>query len=1207
MVSAKCREVLRLRLLLVAVLVWTLAGAVGRAQGMAAQSAAGGKARPELFVASGATTGKTRGATAFSPNGKWYVSGDGGTWQIWSTVLDTELRRWSPLPAVIVSNLAVAADAKTILSLGTPVMTRPEFHADGTMVGSTMKTAVALVDAVSGRLARSVDVDDAPVSLAASPTEMVFAELNADGNGVSVRAIADGKVVFAAKAKDKAPANPTIASRVFFSADGALLFVLNAEGVAAWDWHGGRKVLDFDARAAHAANLDRAVPVNYAGKPVSTARAEHYDELVGGDLSRDGRGLVVCSRDELTFFDIEARTAKIVKRPAIAAEGDRLFSECGYFPQGRYFVNTYSARTSLEMKTVLVNVKSGERVESEVVVDAVAIVPKSDRSLVRVGEQTVLLSEAGGRDAPYPPIAAFHPSFTKGGERLFWRNGQEFPLAWNLRSGEAGPVKAMTVSGYALAPSGDGGRMAYEERAGVGGSVAVFESGQNGREGRVVGRFPDAGLSTMFEPVLNGDGTVLAMLSSDTEAAVYRVGEKRRVFSLQLQAGESRDLQMALNPAGTLLAMARADGVKVYRLGDGAKVAEFAFPANPVASFGSYVQFSPDGAWLGIAHQPEPLRLVATKNWKDERRLAPVQYGPFAFSPDGRRIAYPEAARMETDEKVISFVVSGGGLVVDEVATGRRIYAVPSARVGLYCWPAFSPDGRLLAVNTETGMELLEAGSGKLLATLWVFGGAPYYDWLVATPDGRFDGSPGAWRRASWRFHDDTLDVAPLEIFFKEFYRAGLLADVVAGTDEGGTVDVAGIDRRQPVVEMSVDEKEETVAVDHVHLRLAVAESREKAEVGTGGSGARDVRLFRNGVLVKVWRGEVALDARGVGHVETDVPIAEGENGFTAYAFNEAGIKSVDATASVTGAESLHRKGTAYVVAIGVNRYAEQAKLGPIDLQFAVPDARDFESSFAASLARVGEFERPVTVSLFDEDATKGNILAALRVLGGGGTGGLTEAQKTLLAGLGKARPEDGVFLFFGGHGLPGGKHYYLAPHDFDRTGKSPEAAHAISDDELGRALEPITPGRFFLVIDACDSGQAVETNTTIGPVNGSGLAQLAYEKGLDILAAAQASEKAYEEATLGGGHGYLTYALVDEGLKTPAAATGGQVELLPWFEYAKWRVPDLQSARLREDASAAGRGGTRAGDDEAPQHPRVFYRREPEHDAFVVAMPGGR
>jgi hypothetical protein len=128
--------------------------------------------------------------------------------------------------------------------------------------------------------------------------------------------------------------------------------------------------------------------------------------------------------------------------------------------------------------------------------------------------------------------------------------------------------------------------------------------------------------------------------------------------------------------------------------------------------------------------------------------------------------------------------------------------------------------------------------------------------------------------------------------------------------------------------------------------------------------------------------------------------------------------------------------------------------------------------------------------------------------------------------------------------------------------------------------------------------------------MNSKGLAQLAYEKGIDILAAAQSYQAALEAQQLG--HGYLTYALVEEGLKTPAADTSpkdGQVDVREWLDYATERVPQMQEAIIRQ-AREQGRELSFAEEEEehtehaeqGVQRPRVFYRREAENPLFIVS-----
>src|SRR5207249_11770463 len=157
----------------------------------------------------------------------------------------------------------------------------------------------------------------------------------------------------------------------------------------------------------------------------------------------------------------------------------------------------------------------------------------------------------------------------------------------------------------------------------------------------------------------------------------------------------------------------------------------------------------------------------------------------------------------------------------------------------------------------------------------------------------------------------------------------------------------------------------------------------------------------------------------------------------------------------------------------------------------------------------------------------------------------------------GRVKPEDAVVVYFAGHGTVGSclsattrqvnakDRFYLVPHDLGYKEEIPErcqqkmldevAHHSISDEELTKAFEGIDAGQILLVIDACNSGQALESEEKRrGPMNSKGLAQLAYEKGMYILTAAQSYQAALEAAQFG--HGLLTYVLVEEGLKTQVA-----------------------------------------------------------------------
>jgi uncharacterized caspase-like protein len=350
------------------------------------------------------------------------------------------------------------------------------------------------------------------------------------------------------------------------------------------------------------------------------------------------------------------------------------------------------------------------------------------------------------------------------------------------------------------------------------------------------------------------------------------------------------------------------------------------------------------------------------------------------------------------------------------------------------------------------------------------------------------------------------------------------------------------------------------------------------------------VRLFRNGTLVRRWPGDVLKGQSNV-TLDATVPVVAGDNRFTAYAFNNDNVKSTDALFAVTGSAALARKGVAHVIAVGVNQYAN----AQYNLKYAAADAQAFAREVKTQQEKLAAFERVEVTELVDAQATKDNVLAAIAKMRG-------------------AQPEDAVIVYFAGHGTAKGARFYLVPHDLGYTG--PRAgvdatavdtilAHSISDEDIEQAMEGVDAGKLLMVIDACNSGQALEAEERRrGPMNSKGLAQLAYEKGMFILTAAQSYQAALEAAQLG--HGYLTYTLIDEGLgKALADRDGkdGQITVREWFDYATERVPEMQQQNtgtrllLEIDDKAASVDAVRN-----LQRPRAFYRRESL--PVVIARP---
>jgi WD40 repeat protein len=693
---------------------------------------------------------------------------------------------------------------------------------------------------------------------------------------------------------------------------------------------------------------------------------------------------------------------------------------------------------------------------------------------------------------------------------------------------------------------------------------------------------------------------VLASASNDRTIKLWdtTATPPRELRTLAGHGGEVHAL--AFNADGSRVASGSSNGeVKIWNTADGGLVQTL----NGHNALVSSVAFSPDAKTLASASYDQTTRMWDAASGQTIRTLNGAdKFACVAYSRDGQTLLAGNAR---------------GEIKFWNAATGadmRNLNAHTDAVNAL----AFSRDGRWLVSGSEDGSARVWSGDrGELRATLVSL--LESEEWLVVAPDGLFDGSPAAWNQIMWRFEGGTLNVRPVEVFFNEYYYPGLLGDIFAGRPTQAAKNIAERDRRQPQVRLSVAGDASNVKTKTVPVRLEVDEATAADALHAGGSGAQDLRLFRNGLLVRLWRGDVLKGESGKTVIEADVPIVAGENQLTAYVFNRDNVKSVDAQLLVRGDASLRRAGTAYILAVGVNKYANPG----FNLNFANADAQTFGDEVQKAQARIAGYAKIEVVRLFDTEGTKANLLAAIKRLGGGESA-LPPGAPPELSKLQRAQPEDTVIIYYAGHGIAQGQRFYIIPHDLgyagDRTkidaaGMKTLLEHSLSDRELEAALESVDAAQAVLILDACNSGQALEAeDKRLGPMNSKGLAQLAYEKGMFILTAAQGYQAAKEATQLG--HGLLTYALVVQGLREGAADArprDGQVLMGEWLDYATERVPLMQLESMKRSRGLLGQatatplafvdGEQRVVNPEnrSLQRPRVFYRRELAARPLVV------
>jgi uncharacterized caspase-like protein len=388
-----------------------------------------------------------------------------------------------------------------------------------------------------------------------------------------------------------------------------------------------------------------------------------------------------------------------------------------------------------------------------------------------------------------------------------------------------------------------------------------------------------------------------------------------------------------------------------------------------------------------------------------------------------------------------------------------------------------------------------------------------------------------------------------------------------------------------------------------------------------GIGGAEDIGQWRSDSLVVAGGTGKTTCATEGGKKTTcafKVKLADRDKGqpvkFTAYAFNEDRVKSETASPDKpypVPDDVAQAKPRAYVIAIGVNAYENpEWKLG-----FAAKDALDLSGALKsiagyevvsvplvstkkdAKLDKATDQNEPKPAEQDDlNQATKENIADVLALLGGheGPRDRLRRAlgpDGSIVDQLRRATPDDLVIIGFSGHGWanPQGRFYLLpsnsgteAPSEKDGADNAAILSKFISSEELSQWLKDVDAGELAMIIDACHSAASVDQpGFKPGPMGDRGLGQLAYDKGMRILAATQADNVALESEKLG--QGLLTYALIDEGLKDHKAAPDGKgpITIGAWLHYAEQRVPqlydDVQSGKIQVAKVVAANDASRS------------------------------
>jgi len=933
--------------------------------------------KPELVLQTGHSSAVT--SIAFSPDGQTLVSGSyDKTVQLWDVATGTELRAFIGHDSYVAS-VAFSPDGKTLAS------------------GSYDYT-VQIWDVATGAKLRTLKgYAGAVYSVAFSPDGKSLASSSEDG-AIKLWSVATGTELRALKGHTGA------VTSIAFSPDGQTLASSSEDKtVKLWNVRTGVALRSL----AEQRERVKSVAFSPDGKLLASGGwgfdcVKLWDVATGAELRTIKMDYsyvesVAFSLDGQTLAGVSGTTVKLWD----VATGAELRMLEGHGDWGK------SIAFSPDLKTLAGGI--GKDIRLWTVATGVEV-----RTLKGRGEQINSVV------------------FSPNGKMLARATGDNVKL-WDITSGAEHTLKGHTAGVKSVAFSRDGQMLASGSRdrtiklwnIATGSEVRTL-LGHTGRAVPVASEsgipLADALAASVTSVAFSPDGKILASGSQRYVIKLWDVATGAEVRSLgtgntQSQAGIVNSI--AFSPDGKTLASSGEEVLANVQLWDVAT----GTVRHTLKGHSEYVAFSPDGTLASGSWDNVKLWNVTTG--AELRTLPADGVGSAAFSSDGKTLA------------------TGGKdntIKLWDVATGAELRTLKGHSNSVTS-VRFSADNKYLVSGSyDASVKVWEVSSGQELASLTALDDQ---DWVVVTSDGLFDGSPAAWNKILWRFNNNTFDYAPVEAFFREFYYPGLLSDIMAGERPSPPrKDLAAVDIRQPQMRIArIGGKEVSptafgqpakltgpVGSRQVEVTLEINDNARgasnKAQAKT--SGARDVRLFRNGSLVKLWSGDtfgqestcrqlsvqdVSAPRRSVCNVT--VPIVAGENRFTAYAFNSDNVKSNDAIVTVTGAESLKRSGTAYILAVGINKYGNSQ----YNLKYAVADADDFSKEVKRQQELLKRYAQVEVISLTDAEATKASITQKLAQLAA------------------RVQPEDAVIIYFAGHGTAHGKQFYLIPHDLGYMG----------------------------------------------------------------------------------------------------------------------------------------------------------------------------
>lgn len=648
------------------------------------------------------------------------------------------------------------------------------------------------------------------------------------------------------------------------------------------------------------------------------------------------------------------------------------------------------------------------------------------------------------------------------------------------------------------------------------------------------------------------DGKYLISGSADKTIRFWNIKSGEELNSIQTSSTRS---DFAINPVDNILAICQEVRVKTIKIEDSKNSL-----LNKNISCNGAISFNPTG------------KIIATSFWEKNSKRRGIKFWDFMSETEWMTVISEKSHflrwfQFSKNEKKI-LILNSFSYFIWNLETKELLRVEFSEQIKAEfslenrTFPFSLSENFITNVVSENQVKILDRKTEKELVKI-VFNDDE--EWVIMTPDGRFDASEGALKLMHYAYG---LEVIDLEQLKEMYYEPGLLQKILGYSKEPlrSIVPLKDIKLYPEIVSQTLDEKTGKLNIKLKNRGGGIG----RTEVFVNGKrvveDARDERLRKN--------PSVAFEA--VVGLTVDLPkesFVKGKSNeikvITSNYLKEIGRGNIQSRGSDIFYVNQEREELPNLYAIigGVSDYEGDA----LDLRFAAKDAEDFSNALRLGANRLfcpsqgAECLGKIDIRTFStaresaqEQPTKENFKKAFADIAA------------------KAKAEDIVVIYLAGHGVTLGTgtdtYFYLTREARSASKEDLEKNFqtvAISNAELTDWLTPnneksddiyIKANKQVIILDTCAAGNfAGESWKTDRDLSGDQIRAMDFLRGKTgtfILMGSAANRPSYEANRYN--QGLLTRALL-EGMKGLALQPAtGNVDVALLFNYAQNRVPEI-------------------------------------------------